>query len=98
MTFVTLITEVREHSPLGTNERKPEEMLTSYSANCSSASRALKSQMVKLRPSILSIPSAWKRERLRETSSRTVPIYDASSWLLTGRVISTPSFVRLPSF
>ena len=72
------------------NERRNSpgrEAPASYSAECSSASRAFRSQMVTLRPSIFNIPSAWRRERLRETSSRTVPICDASSWLLTGRVI-----------
>jgi len=105
MTFVTVISKAigannvqlaaRTTEPANCTRRKTR---VSYSAECRSASRAFRSQMVKLRPSIFSIPSAWRRERLRETSSRTVPICDASSWLLTGRVISTPSLVRLPSF
>ncbi len=36
--------------------------------------------------------------RIMRASSRTVPICEANSWLLIGMVISTPSWVRLPSF
>ena len=54
--------------------------------------------MATSRPSIFSIPSACKRERLRETNSRTVPICAANSWLVMGRVTSTPAAVRLPDF
>src|ERR1017187_433928 len=68
-----------------------------YSSNWSSASKAFRSRMITLRPSILTRPSDWKRERFREISSRTVPICDANSWLLTGNVTSTPSAVCLPS-
>jgi len=35
-------------------------------------------EIVTVRPSILSIPSACRRERLRKTSSRTMPICEAN--------------------
>ena len=44
--------------------------------------------MVMFLPSMAMRPSAWKRLRLRETSSRTVPICDANSWLLAATLNS----------
>ena len=87
MTFVTAIAK-NEQRRLSKEESGTMEVTQQRSV---SASKAFKLQITTSRPSILIIPSACSRERLRETSSRTVPICDANSWLLTGRVITTPS-------
>lgn len=50
-----------------------------YSPAWTSASRALRSGIVMVLPSILMTPEACSRLRFRETSSRTVPIWKASS-------------------
>lgn len=80
MTFVTKgsdgrnivqITGIREAA------RCPKDQIRS--AESISASKAFELEIVTVRPSILSIPSAWRRERLRETSSLTVPMCEANS-------------------
>ena len=50
-----------------------------YSGESVWDSSAFKSNTVTVRPSILRIPSDCRRERLRETNSRTVPICEATS-------------------
>src|ERR1039458_5966511 len=50
-----------------------------------------------LRPSVWIKPSDWRRLRLRDTNSRTVPICAANSLLLTGSVIVIKSPSRSPS-
>jgi len=52
---------------------------TFYSTELTSASIVLRSRIVSLRPSISINSSACKRLKLRETSSRTVPICEAIS-------------------
>jgi len=64
--------------PGGPTYRRPRQA-SIYSVDWSSASNAGRSQRSTVRPSILMIPSDCSRERLRETSSRTVPICAASS-------------------
>src|SRR6202142_494516 len=68
-----------------------------YSARSTSASKAFRSGITARRPSSLTRPSACNRERLRETSSRTVPSCAASSWLLPGSWNRTPSPDAVPS-
>src|SRR5581483_4835010 len=55
------------------------DALTTHSAEVTSASIRLRSRIVTLRSSISIMPSAWRRLRLRDTNSRTVPICDAIS-------------------
>lgn len=53
--------------------------------------------MVTMRLSILRMPGACSRDRFRNTSSRPVPICDASSWLWAGSFTSIRSVFLWPS-
>jgi hypothetical protein len=67
-----------------------------HSAESTSASMRLKSEIVTRRSSILMMPSDWSRLKLRETNSRSVPICDAISGLFSGSVKTTPFLVFSP--
>jgi hypothetical protein len=76
---MTFVTKDRIGQGRVNSRRNKESERLIYSDESVSASNAFRLEIVTLRPSISSIPSAWSRERLRETSSRTVPMCDASS-------------------